>query len=260
MINIKSFRFFPLTILIVLFSQLDIESKPIYARYYKQTYGYIPSCNTCHKDGGGSVLNSYGEAFKKAGNGVEGFSKMASLDLDGDGFSNEAESKAKANPGDKNSTPQNPGNWLDPNSLVPKDVQNLFPSIRTWILKDAILTSSDLEESKKMGATLSLLDENTIYIPVENQLPVGTAILFPVMHENKTFYLMMSTDKTLVIKEIKVLDAKNLPLAKKSEYYQSYLGKKPKEISISPTKNLESTIAQAIKNAGILLYVRLKGA
>ena len=242
---------------IALFS---IDAKPIFARYYKQSYGYMPSCSSCHKDGGGSVLNAYGEAFKKAGNSPDSFAKISSLDLDNDGFSNEAESKAKANPGDKNSTPTNPGSWLDPNSLVPKDIQNMFPSIRTWLLKDAILTTNDIEESKKMGATLVLTDENTIYIPAENNLPVGTAIIFPVLYETKTFYLMMSTDKSLTIKEVKVLDSKNLAQAKKEELYQGFSGKKPKDILIPTQKSLESTIAQAVKNAGILLYVRLKGA
>jgi hypothetical protein len=241
-------------------SLFSIDAKPIFARYYKQSYGYMPSCSSCHKDGGGSVLNAYGEAFKKAGNSVGSFAKISSLDLDGDGFSNEAESKVKANPGDKNSTPTNPGTWLDPNSLVPKDIQNLFPSIRTWLLKDAILTNNDIEESKKMGATLVLTDENTIYIPAENNLPVGTAIIFPVSYETKTFYLMMSTDKSLTIKDVKVLDSKNLAQAKKDELYQGFSGKKPKDIIIPTQKSLESTIAQAVKNAGILLYVRLKGA
>ena len=241
-------------------SLFSIDAKPIFARYYKQSYGYMPSCSSCHKDGGGSVLNAYGEAFKKAGNSPEAFSKISSLDLDGDGFTNEAESKVKANPGDKNSTPTNPGTWLDPNSLVPKDIQNLFPSIRTWLLKDAILTNNDIEESKKMGATLVLTDENTIYIPAENNLPVGTAIIFPVLYETKTFYLMMSTDKSLTIKDVKVLDSKNLAQAKKDELYQGFSGKKPKDIIIPTQKSLESTIAQAVKNAGILLYVRLKGA
>jgi hypothetical protein len=241
-------------------SLFSIDAKPIFARYYKQSYGYMPSCSSCHKDGGGSVLNAYGEAFKKAGNSVGAFAKISSLDLDGDGFSNEAESKVKANPGDKNSTPTNPGTWLDPNSLVPKDIQNLFPSIRTWLLKDAILTTNDIEESKKMGATLVLTDENTIYIPAENNLPVGTAIIFPVLYETKTFYLMMSTDKSLTIKDVKVLDSKNLAQAKKEELYQGFMGKKPKDIIVPTQKSLESTIAQAVKNAGILLYVRLKGA
>jgi hypothetical protein len=58
---------------IALFS---IDAKPIFARYYKQSYGYMPSCSSCHKDGGGSVLNAYGEAFKKAGNSVGAFAKI----------------------------------------------------------------------------------------------------------------------------------------------------------------------------------------
>ena len=238
----------------------SVISKPIYARYYKSNYGYIPSCNSCHKDGGGSALNSYGEAYKKAGANAEAFLKIASTDSDGDGSNNETESKGKANPGDKSSTPSNPGNWLDPGSLVPKDVQSLFPGIRTWLVKDAVLTPSDIDASKKMGATLGNSDENTIYVPVENNYPTGTALILPVVHETKTFYILMTTDKTLTIKQLKVLDAKNLPNAKKDELYTPYIGKKYDQITVPPSKSLESVIAQTVKNGGILLYLRLKGA
>lgn len=247
-------------LLILLVSSSVLYSKPIYTRMYKQTYGYIPSCNSCHKDGGGSNLSTYGEAFKKNGSNLDAFSKMAGVDSDGDGITNENESKAKSNPGDKTSTPTNLGNWLDSSNVVPKDVQNLFPKIRTWMLKDAVLTSTDIEESKKMGATLSATDENTIYVPVENNLPTGTGIIFPVQMEGKAFYLLMTTDKTLTITQVKLIDSKNYPGAKSDDLYKSFIGKKPKEIIVSQPNTLQGTISQAVKNAGILLYVRLKGA
>lgn len=252
------------TILIIvsifLLSSSIIYSKPIYTRMYKQTYGYIPSCNSCHKDGGGSNLSAYGEAFKKNGSNTEAFSKIAGMDSDGDSITNENESKSKSNPGDKNSTPNNLGNWLDTSSVVPKDVQNLFPGIRSWLLKDAVLTTADIEESKKLGATLSASDENTIYVPVENNLPTGTSIIFPVQMEGKAFYLLLTTDKTLTITQVKVIDSKNYPTAKKEELYKPFVGKKPKEIVVTQPTTLQGVISQAVKNAGILLYVRLKGA
>lgn len=246
--------------LVYLLSSSLIYSKPIYTRMYKQIYGYIPSCSSCHKDGGGSNLNSYGEAFKKNGANAEAFSKIAGLDSDGDSITNENESKSKSNPGDKNSTPSNLGNWLDTSSVVPKDVQSLFPGIRTWLLKDAVLTNADIEESKKLGATLSQSDENTIYVPVENNLPTGTSIIFPVQMEGKAFYLLLTTDKTLTITQVKVIDSKNYPSANKVELYKPFIGKKPKEIVVTQSSSLQGVIAQAVKNAGILLYVRLKGA
>ena len=37
-----------------------------FARLYKGQYGFMPSCNACHVDGGGSPMNSYGKAFEQA--------------------------------------------------------------------------------------------------------------------------------------------------------------------------------------------------
>jgi hypothetical protein len=50
----------------------------------------------------------------------------------------------------------------------------------------------EYEESKKLGATLSASDENTIYVPVENNLPTGTSIIFPVQMDGKAFYLLLT--------------------------------------------------------------------
>ena len=49
------------------------SAMPSIARLYKQEYGYMPSCNACHSDGGGSTLNSYGKAYKAAGKNVAAF-------------------------------------------------------------------------------------------------------------------------------------------------------------------------------------------
>lgn len=252
--------FFIIAILISFISTNNYEAKPIYARYFKQTYGYMPSCNACHKEGGGSALSSYGEAFKKAGNAPDSFEKISKLDSDADTINNETESKAKSNPGDKNSTPGSPGNWLDTGNLVPKEVQAQFPNIRSWLLKDAILTPADIETGKKMGATLNPKDENTIYVPVENNLPVGTSLILPIEKEGKTFYLLLSTDTKLTVKEIKILDAKNVPSAKNDSLYKNFPGKKQDQIIVPSGNTLESIVSQSIKNALILLYVRLKSA
>jgi hypothetical protein len=184
------------TVTILLFSQtFFIEAKPTFARLYKQQFGYMPSCHSCHSDGGGSPLNNYGKAFKDNGSNLTSFTKIATLDSDGDGTANEAEAKAKSNPGNKNSTPAKAGNWLETSNMIPKEVQASFPANQTWQLKDAILTTADIETAKKMGATLSAADENTIYIPVENQYPVGTALIFPATFQGKAFYLLLTTDK-----------------------------------------------------------------
>src|SRR5262245_23077814 len=79
------------------------HAEPGFARLYKQQYGYMPSCYACHKDGGGTPVNPFGQQFKDNGKSLAAFAKIGALDADGDGASNEAEAGAKANPGQKNS-------------------------------------------------------------------------------------------------------------------------------------------------------------
>ncbi|MCB1659559.1 MAG: hypothetical protein H6996_05735 [Moraxellaceae bacterium] len=244
----------------LLMTSINSYAMPAFARYYKQQYGYMPSCHACHSEGGGTPLNNYGKAFKDNGKSLAALAKIASLDSDGDGAANGVEAQAKANPADKHSTPAKAGTWLDLASLIPKEVQALFPAIRSWLPKDAVLTSADIATAKTMGAILSAADENTIYIPVENQRPAGTALIFPAQYQGKTFFLLMATDKQLKITQIKVMNAKDVPAAKKSAVYGKLVGLAAQSIPTPTTKDLDAAITQAVKNAGVLLYVRLKGA
>ncbi|HMZ65240.1 MAG TPA: hypothetical protein PLF66_14170 [Leptospiraceae bacterium] len=220
----------------------------------------MPSCHACHSDGGGSPLNNFGKAFKDGGSNLAAFGKIAAQDSDGDGTANEAEAKAKSNPGSKNSLPGKAGNWLETSSLIPKEVQAAFSNIQTWQLRDAVLTSNDIEAAKKMGGNLSASDENTIYIPLENQYPVGTAIIFPVTFQAKTFYLLLTTDKQLKIKQVQVLDAREVPAAKNSKVYSTFTGQQAQSLPSKNGESLDDVISNTVKNAGILLYVRLRGA
>ena len=56
-------------------------------------------------------------------------------------------------------------------SLIPREVRARFPKVLTWLPKDALLTPADIAAAKALGATLKASDENTIYIPLENQRP-----------------------------------------------------------------------------------------
>ena len=244
----------------LLITSVNSYAMPAFARYYKQQYGYMPSCHACHTEGGGTPLNNYGKAFKENGKSLAALSKIANLDSDGDGSTNAVEAQAKANPADKNSTPAKAGTWLDLASLIPKEVQALFPAIRSWLPKDAVLTPADIATAKTMGATLSAADENTIYIPVENQRPAGTALIFPAQYQGKTFFLLMATDKQLKITQVKVMNAKEVPAAKSSAVYGKLVGVAAQSVPAPSTKDLDAAITQAVKNAGVLLYVRLKGA
>ena len=249
-----------LSSLFLLLQAIPAQAMPAYAHLYKQQYGYMPSCHACHTEGGGTPLNSFGKAFKENGKNAAALSKIAALDSDGDGFTNAIEAQAKANSGDKNSTPSKAGGWLDLASLIPKEVQALFPTIRAWLPKDAVLTPADIATAKTMGANLSAADENTIYIPVQNQRPAGTALIFPAQYQGKTFFLLMATDKQLKISQVSVMNAKDVPAAKSSTVYSKFVGVAAQSVPASSTKDLDAAITQAVKNAGVLLYVRLKGA
>lgn len=233
---------------------------PAFARLYKQEYGYMPSCNACHSDGGGSALNPYGKAFKAAGKNTAAFARIAAADSDGDGKANAAEAQAKANPGDRRSTPSAPGEWLDVASLIPREVRAQFPTITTWLPQDATLTPADIQAAKALGASLSKNDENTIYIPLENRRPAGTALIFPAVYQGKTFFLVMATDRQLKVTSVRVQHADAVPQAKTSKIYPSFNGRLVNQLPTATGKDLDSAITTAVKQAGALLYVRLKGA
>ncbi|MES0875213.1 hypothetical protein [Sinimarinibacterium thermocellulolyticum] len=236
------------------------QAEPAFARLYKQQYGYTPSCNACHKDGGGTPVNGYGQQYKDAGMTLAAFGTIAGLDGDGDGFANDAESRARANPGDARSTPDNKGDWLDTASLIPREVQAAFPGVRAYLPRDAVLTDADIARARSMGAELSRDDENTIYIPLENQRPVGTALIFPVAHGDKTFFLLMTTDRQLRITGVVPLNTNQVPAAARAELYRGYTGVALDALPAAQGEGLAADIARAVKNAGTLVYVRLKGA
>ncbi|MDP1541232.1 MAG: hypothetical protein Q8K94_06020 [Moraxellaceae bacterium] len=233
---------------------------PATARLYQHEYGYTPSCNACHSSGGGTELNQYGKDLKAAGHNRQAFAKVAAKDSDGDGVPNAVEAKAKANPGDKQSTPKSPGNWLDPNSLIPKEVRAEFAAVRQWMTRDGVLTDADIKAAAVLGAALSKADENTIYIPLENQRPMGTALIFPAKHGGKTFYLLMTTDRQLVVTKVQVLNAEQVPAAKGLAVYKRFERVAVDKLPIAKSNTLDDAVIRAVKQAGSLLHVRLKGA
>lgn len=243
-----------------LVSALPAAAEPAFARLYKQQYGYAPSCNACHKDGGGTPLNPFGQQFKDAGMKLASFDAIGAEDADGDGAASGAEAKARSNPGSKASTPASKGDWLDTASLIPREVQAVFPGVRTWLPKDALLTDSDIARAKALGAELSKADENTIYIPVENQKPVGTSIIFPAQHQGKDFFLLLATDRQLNVTLVKPLNTRRVPAAESSKVYAGFKGVAVDRLPPGQGDSLDAAITRAVKKAGTLLYVRLKSA
>ena len=234
-------------------------AEPAFARLYKQQYGYAPSCNACHKDGGGTPLNAYGQAYKDAGMNAGAFTKIAAADSDGDGGGNEAEAKAKANPGAKTSTLASKGDWLDTASLIPREVQAQFPGVKEYLPRDAVLTDADIKRAKGLGAALTKQDENTIYVPLQERKPVGTAIIFGARWQNKDFFLLMATDRQLKVTALKPMGT--LPAgAATSKVYERLRGIALDQLPAAQGNDLDAAITAAVKKAGTLVYVRLKNA
>lgn len=237
------------------------QAQPVFALIYKQQFGYTPSCHACHKDGGGTALNGYGDAFKTAGKTLPAFKAMAAQDSDGDGIANADEAIARANPGSKASTPKAPGDWLDALSLIPRDVQTRFPGVKTWLSRDALLTDPDIARARALGVTLSKADDNTIYIPLVDQRPAGTALIFAAEHQGKPFWLLLTTDRQLNVTAVAPMNTRQVPQAATSAVYARFNGVPVDQLPAgSGSGDLDAAITAAVKAAGTLLYVRLKSA
>lgn len=235
-------------------------AQPLFANIYKQQYGYNPSCMACHRDGGGSVLNKFGEQFKDAGESANAFKAMADKDADGDGFKNAEEALAKANPGSKESTPKSKGQWLDISSLIPKEVQAQFPDVKEYLPRDAFLTPQDIERAKALGAALSPKDDNTIYVALKDKKPAGVGLIFQAEHQGKPFFLLMTTDRQLNITSVQPLNTRQVKEAANAGLYASYKGMALDKLPGAEGKDLKAAIGQAVKKAGTLVFVRLKNA
>lgn len=237
---------------------LPAAAEPAFARQYKAEFGYMPSCGACHANGGGSALNAYGEQFDTHRNNSNVFADIAALDADSDGHSNQTEAKQKANPADAESYPGQLGNWLSIDALIPKQVRALFPDVNVYKPLDTVLTEKEIARAKTFGVELSRADENVIYIPLQERQPLGTAIIVPAEHANNRFYLLVSTDKQLVITQVQALDSSDSPDLSNEALFANLAGQTVNDIQLTQDNSLADAIRAATKRAVALIYVRLK--
>ena len=249
-----------LVAVVLIVHSLSAAAMPKFARQYKLEYGYTPSCQACHREGGGTPLNGYGQAFMDGGENSAAFGLIATADSDNDGFTNAQEAAAKANPGDKKSIPGTTGMWLDLSSLIPREVQALFPEATAWKPLDAILTPQDIAAAHNMGVSLTAEDENTIYIPVAERRPIGTALIFPAIYQDETYFMVMATDRQLNISQISFLKSAEQPAENVGNIVAELLGTPVQSVPLPATDGLDASIQLAVKRAGVLVYLRLKGA
>ncbi|MGH7822508.1 MAG: hypothetical protein ACREQ9_22330, partial [Candidatus Binatia bacterium] len=189
----------------------EAMAEPGFSRMFRARYGYQAPCIACHTESGGSALNAYGEAFKKAGKNPNAFAVIEPLDADGDGSANLAEIKAKSHPGSRQSTPDAKGDWLDPTNLIPAEVRKIFPGVLSFKPIDASLTAKEIERAKKLGVALSEEDETTIYVPFEGSEAQGAAVVVPAVDRGKQFFLVVAADRALNLKAVTPIATKESP-------------------------------------------------
>lgn len=121
---------------------------PAYERLYRKRYGYKVSCYVCHSQGGGSALGGYGKEFKRNGLNFTAFKKIEDKDSDKDGFKNLAEISAKSNPGNKSSTPDNPGDWMEQMeaAFIPREqLVMLYPNATKFSIIEGTLNAKQIK-------------------------------------------------------------------------------------------------------------------
>ncbi|MFT5062857.1 MAG: hypothetical protein ACI91G_000218 [Gammaproteobacteria bacterium] len=235
---------------------LQASAEPSFARMYKADAGYIPSCNACHRDGGGSALNQYGKDWNKAGGNAAAFAAVAELDSDSDGVSNKSEQAAKSNPGDRSSRPGDAGGWLSPLALIPKPIRDHFAGVTAYKPMDTLLTDADISKAQKIGVSLSADDDTTIYLPLENRRPVGMSLIIPLDFKEKRAHMMVVTSGKLeVAKVVAVATPEGVELKNLDRFNGTFA---PKVEAPATIASWDDAVAAAVKKAGTLIFVRLK--
>jgi|GEM_PF-736015 len=232
-----------------------VQAEPSYARMYKAQFGFMPSCNACHVDGGGSPLNSYGKSFDQAGHNAAAFTLIAAQDSDADGINNAEEGAAKSNPGNAASTPSKPGNWLDVENLIPKPVQQAFAEVKTYKPLDAIFTDNDIQRAAAMGVSLSQADETVIYLPVADGKPVGMAVILPFQHAGKNHFVLVTTTRKLAVDQVVLVGDSAVDAGDLQRFKGQFA---PKVEASEAAASAAEALAYAVKKAGAMIYVRLK--
>ncbi|MGF2075939.1 hypothetical protein, partial [Enterococcus casseliflavus] len=82
-----------------------------------------------------------------------------------------------------------------------------------YLPKDALLTEAEFARAKALGAALTKADENTIYIPLQDQKPAGTAIIFPAKYQGNDFFLLLATDRQLKVTAVQPMNTLHVPAA-----------------------------------------------
>lgn len=138
---------------------------PQYKRLFEREYGFKAPCATCHSQGGGSSLSAYGKAFDRSGKNAKGMQMIASQIPKGDTLSFGEKLKAKANPNDPKSTPQNPGDWAGGSEIPVAELKTFTPAEATEfsVLEGELKAEQIAKMKSKVGDNFQEEDKYPIF-------------------------------------------------------------------------------------------------
>jgi len=136
-------------------------------------------------------------------------------------------------------------------------VRQAFPGVRLYKPIDAILTSKERQRASAWGVTLDDEDENTIYVPVQDKRPVGTAIIVKGELANDPVYLLVRTDRQLALTGVLPVHGESLP-GSEAAIYQQHLGATADNFDLPEADGPERDIAATIQRGLAIITVRLK--
>lgn len=220
---------------------------PQYQRLLRQEYGFKAPCATCHSQGGGSSLSSYGKAFERAGKSKLAITQIASTVPKGDRLTFGTKLKARANPNEPASTPQNPGDWAGKSDIPTAELKEFSPAeIEKFSLLEGELKATQIEVLKnKLGASYQDEDKYPTFYFGE----VGGKKTFVVQYVRlpevqKTLGLVVSTKGEVV--GLSFVGAKKGPVPAQAK--EKLVGKKLADVAQAVTafSGEEKQVAEAV--------------
>ena len=252
--------------LVSMLTSIPAFALPASARLFQQVYGYKTSCLLCHATGGGSAPNGYGKAFLRAGANSGAFKKIEAMDSDGDGISNIKEILAKSNPGDKQSTPTDAGDWLaSANSVfIPqKQLEKLFPEYSKFSAIEGALNATQVEFVKaKVGHDVYDDDKvPTFYFAEKDGKRVAVAQLISEQRDGKGLSSGIAVGTNGKIIRVSILGGSFADAAAlEKNYLDSVLAKSLTDLPASPNSEAAVFLRSSIERSLVLMQAVFGGA
>lgn len=182
------------------------DAYPFHARIYKATYGDSATCNLCHKSGGGSERNEYGQRWEENGQNRTAFKALEGEDPDGDGHKSIDEIRGGSNPGDKRSTPSRPGKtWARRAQQTPPhdQLKLVFGRYDKAKVLDVELKDAQRDALKRVLLRDLTQAESlpTLYVAYDQGTPTAVASYSIFEAYGKTVAILASADATGKLKK-----------------------------------------------------------